>query len=145
RSARCQAIGERLQRPDVRIPVGPSPSTLHRNQARTCFQNVILNPNCITRAGPALVMRPTVAELMFETGLFRLTLLNALKASARNCRLADPGNSKLRKSDRSAFLNPGPVMKFRRELPSVPSEGTAKAAGLKYIAINSERGRSVGR
>ena len=99
----------------------------------------------MTRAGPVLTMRPTVAEVMLETGLSSCTSLKALKASARNCSCTLFGSLKLLNRDRSALFYPGPVMKFRPVLPSVPVAGTAKAAGSKYMAINSLRGLSVGR
>src|SRR5262249_36852024 len=47
--------------------------------------------------------------------------------------------------DRSEFLKPGPIMKFRTESPRLPVAGTANADGSKYLEINCPLGRSDGR
>src|SRR5262245_42757716 len=87
-------------------------------------QNIHLKPSCTTRGPPTAplprdeVTRPTLVLFTFDTGLLRLTRLNALNISSRTWKLESrpvetPGSRKFFTSERSAFLKPGPRNAFR--------------------------------
>src|SRR5690242_3926734 len=67
-------------------------------------------------------------------GVPRFTLFNALKASARNWKLALSVRRNARASAKSKVCIGGPVTEFRPALPKVNAGGAANAAGLNHFA-----------
>ena len=63
------------------------------------------------RGASALRMRPKFAELAVAVGALKLTWLNALNSSPRNCNLTPcPGSEKNLETEMSVFDCAGPLM-----------------------------------
>src|ERR1700720_2991824 len=84
---------------------------------------------------------PNKGEFLVAVGLLRFTRFNALVASPRACRLIRSRILKLRVIERSTFLLPGPVNRFRWVLPSAPPAGRVNAPVLNHAPVTSERER----
>src|SRR5450756_2531548 len=87
----------------------------------------------------ALRMVPTAAALSAALGLLRLTRLKTLVNSPRTCSTIRSPNFKLRKMPISTFFDPGPVMRLRAAVPSVPLAPFTKAATLNQALDTSLR------
>src|SRR4051794_20479960 len=74
---------------------------------------------------------------MLAFGLLNCGVLNALNASARNCRRRSPfsPSRKFLKSEKSICLVPGPYRIFRPELPNTYWLGATKAAASNHLVI----------
>ena len=102
---------------------------------RLSDQKMNLNPNCMTRALLALALDVTVPKLLeLLTSAFgepKITVLNRLKASARNSTFrASPQSGNPRKTEKSTFQYRCAWKGSGRRLPNVPKAGTAKALAL---------------
>src|ERR1700730_14961571 len=84
---------------------------------------------------------PNKGEFIVAVGLLRFTRLNPLVASPRACKLIRSRILKFRVIERSTFLLPGPVNRFRWVLPSVPAKGTPNAPALNHAPVTAERER----
>src|SRR5262245_50024313 len=94
------------------------------------------------RGLPALSMRPMRdGVLTLVLGLPRLGVLKALNNSVRNWSFirSESGNTFI--SAKSKLIAPGPRIRFRGDVPKVPSAAGAKAEVLKYLMIFSARER----
>src|SRR5262249_30995427 len=89
-------------------------------------------PNWAARPSSALVMVPTVAFEMFESGLPKLLWLRRLKISARNSRRAWLIGNRLL-TEKFTCCVPGPRTVLRPALPCVPAAGTVYAVGSNHF------------
>src|SRR3954467_3398931 len=72
---------------------------------------------------------------MLEFGLLNCGVLNALKASARNCTLRVSANTKSLNSDISICFVPGPYRMLRPEFPKIYWPGATKAPASNQRSI----------
>src|SRR5262245_52874852 len=77
-----------------------------------------------------LVIRPNVVLVGSVDGLFRLAWFKKLKISALNWNDCRPATATFLNTAMSHWYWPGPYMLLRGELPNVPADGLAYAAGL---------------
>src|SRR3974377_2290315 len=77
-------------------------------------------------------MVPNAADAKLPLGSFNGGVLDTLKASARNSRLARSVRRKVLASIRSAFCRPGPRTGLREVLPIVNCGACEKAATLNH-------------
>src|ERR1700740_2315106 len=105
-----------------------------RNVSKPRSQKMIFAPNCNCRGLLAVpVALPKLDRFeMSLPGVPRMTVLNTLKASARNSRRRpSPQNGNWRKIDVARFQDDGDRNASRPLLPKVNWAGTAKALVLK--------------
>src|SRR5438270_355982 len=86
------------------------------------------------REALALVITPKSGLLNVVFGLLKFTRLNALKNSARNCRLRRSRITKFFSTDMSRLCSGGPVMMLRPALPNVNCGEAANAPVLNQRA-----------
>ena len=104
-----------------------------RSTAARC-QKMNFSPNWISRAVAAPLIRPNRLLDLFIVGWFKLTLLNTLKNSLRNCSVLLSASRTFLKRDISKLITPGPRMTPFPELPYLPTTGCVKAAASNHCS-----------
>src|SRR5206468_1561656 len=94
-------------------------------------QKTSFNANCPILGSRAPRMEPNPAPLIELVGLFRFTRLDALKNSARNCRLRRSLKANRLEMPISEFSIPGPRNVPLEMVPQVPNCGRANAVGTR--------------
>src|ERR1700748_2928249 len=89
---------------------------------------------------PAEVILPLLPDESVAVGLARLTMLNALVASARNWKTIPCSKLMLRKIPKSLSRNPGPIRVARDTCPSSPPDpmppGLPGPLGVNAAVLN---------
>src|SRR5207248_1210599 len=111
------------------VPFRPAPSVLYQST---------LSPSCTWRGSYADVIVPNVAALRLLAGGAKLTRLNRLNASTRNCNFARPAIAMFLVAAASNWRKFGPRTLFRGALPNgwLGSVGRVTHAVLNQFVID---------
>src|SRR5207249_4212892 len=107
-----------------------SPGTIPLARADGTDQNVTRRPNWICRAGAAELITPNVDDPKTVPGFPKFVWLMTLKTSARNSAWTFWVTVKLRISDMSTWITPGPRTIPTPAFPNAYAGGCDKAAVL---------------